>query len=308
MPNNRLPRGIDDEARPGSAFRCRNWCFTINNWVSADVDRLRGLECEYLYCQPEIGESGTRHLQGFVQFTNPRALGGCVRLFQRVDGTRATHFEPMRGTIEQAIAYCQKEETRDTSDPEFLFLERGTRPVGQGKRTDLDSLTILLREGKRGRELFESAPVEFIKFPRGIAAAVQCLEPPRDFKTDVYWYYGSTGTGKSRAASVACPDAYWKAPSDYWWDGYEGHADVIIDDYRCDFCKFSELLRLFDRYPLRLPVKGSTVQFRAKRIFVTAPKSPEEMWRNRCEEDLNQLIRRITEIKFFNLDSLSQFN
>lgn len=302
-----MPIGISNESTVTTG-RARHWCFTINNWLPTDWEHLTGLECEYIAFKPEIGESGTRHLQGVVCFANPRTLGGLVKLFRRADGTQATHFERMRGTISQAIAYVQKEETTDTSDPNYAFFEKGVRPLNagtQGGRSDIDSLAILLREGKRGRALFESAPLEFIKYPRGIAAAVACLESPRDFKTEVYWYYGPTGTGKSRAASSEGPNAYWKAPSDYWWDGYEGHEVVIIDDYRCDFCKFSELLRLFDRYPLRLPVKGATVQFVAKRIYVTAPKSPEDMWRSRCEEDLNQLIRRITVIKYFDSCDLS---
>lgn len=74
---------------------------------------------------------------------------------------------------------------------------------------------------------------------------------------------------------------------------------MIIDDYRCDFCKFSYLLRLFDRYPLMLNVKGSFIQFNAKLIIVTAPQPPDVMWGHRTTEDVGQLMRRITEVRNF---------
>jgi len=54
-------------------------------------------------------------------------------------------------------------------------------------------------------------------------------------------------------------------------------------------------LRLFDEYPLQLEVKGGTVNFAAKKIFVTSPHPPTVMWSTR--EDLVQLTRRITEVR-----------
>ena len=34
-----------------------------------------------------------------------------------------------------------------------------------------------------------------------------------------------------------------------WWEGYDGHEVVLLDDIRKDFCKFHELLTLLDIYP-----------------------------------------------------------
>lgn len=207
----------------------------------------------------------------------------------------------MRGTSEQCRSYCTKEETRDQAAG-FGVYERGIQPLagqGAGSRSDLQRLGEAINGGKRGREIFDADPGAYIRYHRGIAAAVQLVSPRREFKSHIFWYYGPTGTGKSRAAFSEAPLAYWKSASDSWWDGYEGQEDVIIDDYRCDFCKFSHLLRLFDRYPLRLQIKGGTVEFVAKRIFITAPKSPREMWENRSEEDIGQLLRRIEEVKLF---------
>jgi len=94
-------------------------------------------------------------------------------------------------------------------------------------------------------------------------------------------------------------EPYVKMGGNKWWDGYDGDQDVIIDDYRRDLCPFHELLRLFDRYPMKVECKGYSTQFLAKRIFVTCPQRPELIWEGRGAEDLKQLTRRITEIRYF---------
>jgi len=140
-----------------------------------------------------------------------------------------------------------------------------------------------------------------VKYARGMSVAKLVYDGQRDFKTIVKWYYGSTGTGKSRAAcdETSNVNAYWKSGGSKWWDGYDGQEAVIIDDYRCDLCTFHNLLRLFDRYPLQVEGKGTSMQFRSKLIIVTAPYRPEIMWRSRVQEDIGQLLRRIDEIKLF---------
>jgi len=91
------------------------------------------------------------------------------------------------------------------------------------------------------------------------------------------------------------PRLHWT--TNKWWEGYDAHENVIIDDMRGDFCKFHELLRMLDRYAYRIETKGGSRQFRAKTIIITSCYSPTEMFDTR--EDIQQLLRRIDEIKVF---------
>jgi hypothetical protein len=290
----------------GDSSQHRHWCFTLNNYTIGELDGLRTLVSDgngngvvYLCFQPEVGANGTQHLQGFISFKNARRLGGVKRLI-----SSRCHLEPMRGTAQQAREYCRKADTFDPA-PGFAFAEWGTFPGGAGHpgaRTDLSDVVSLVKEGKRARDIFESHGEQFVRYYKGIERCIALLEPVRAWKTEVFWYYGPTGTGKSRAVLEEAPDAYWKDSASQWWDGYEGHEDVVIDDYRTNFCQFNFLLRLLDRYPMTIQIKGGTRNFLGRRVFITTPHCVEDTWSTRTEEQLGQLLRRVEHQKEFTLE------
>lgn len=280
--------------------RVRGWCFTLNNYTEDQrgrIERHVAPIAEYLCYQPEIAPTtGTIHLQGFVSFKHPRFMQGVLRLFLPMH----PHLEPRRGTIEQAIAYCNDPAKIDTSAG-FGFTEFGNRPngPGQGSRTDLAEIGRRLREGEALREVAADHPGDFIRYHRGLIAFQSLFAPVRSQKSVVWWFYGSTGTGKSHAARARFPEAFWKSADNLWWDGYDGRKDVVIDDYRPSFCRFSFLLNLFDEYPMQVQIKGGMVNFAARNIIITAPYHPRTMWSTRTDEALGQLLRRIEHIELF---------
>lgn len=282
--------------------RSRNWVWTLNNYTEEERDFIASQlfrEADYAIYQPEIGAAGTPHLQGCVVFGNPRTLGGVKRLI-----SPRVHLEVMRGTVAEAVAYCRKDDTRDAGAA-FGTVEHGTPPSGpgQGSRTDLVAIGQRLSEGESLAAIAQAYPADFMRYHGGFRAYQSLVVTVRKWKTRVWWYYGTTGTGKSYAARLQFETAYWKNPSHTWWDGYDpGCEAVVIDDYRCNFCHFAELLRLFDEYPLQLQIKGGTVQFRARDIVITAPFRPETMWGGRTPEDLGQLMRRIEVVKLFGVE------
>ena len=178
-----------------------------------------------------------------------------------------------------------------------------------GNRTDLAQLTDIIRNGGSLRAAAEANPSCYARHARGLQELRSILSRPRSPQEPprVLWFYGPTGSGKSKLAynMVHNPDdphsvnGFYKNPSTKWWCGFDGTQPVVIDDYRCNMCTFSELLRLLDRYPMQVETKGGSVAFNSPLIILTAPQSPMDMWSGRTQEDLQQLLRRITEVRFF---------
>ena len=278
--------------------RARAVCITLNNPTEVehealfnalrDTDVRNEHGVRFAGIGNEVGDNGTPHLQGFICFFNPKTFNG----IKRIPGLLRSHIEVMQGTVDQSITYCSKDGD---------YHEFGEKPE-QGKRSDLDAVVTMVKEGKRLIEVSAEAPIEFVKFHKGIERLIALQCKPRDFKTEVHWYYGPTGTGKSKLAfelALTASSYYVKDPLNKWWDGYEQQEVVIIDDYRRDFSTFAHLLRLFDRYPMTVEYKGATTQFRSMKIIVTTPKAPAETWEGRTDEDHAQLLRRIDKVTYF---------
>lgn len=87
-----------------SLSRARRWCFTINNYSSEENDTLTHVFCEkskYIMGY-EIGKSGTKHIQGYVEFKNGKSYNSMKKLMPRA------HIEITKGSREQNIQYCSK--------------------------------------------------------------------------------------------------------------------------------------------------------------------------------------------------------
>lgn len=117
---------------------------------------------------------------------------------------------------------------------------------------------------------------------------------PRSEPPNVFVYQGPTGTGKSKTASQLFPNAYWKTRGN-WWDGYMDHESVIIDEFY-GWLPFDLLLRLCDRYPLQVEIKGGTVNFNAKNIIFTTNAIPDKWYKNVY---FQSFIRRVKEWHVF---------
>lgn len=118
-------------------------------------------------------------------------------------------------------------------------------------------------------------------------------------------FYGASGTGKSRRAAELCgsESTYYK-PRGKWWDGYANQDNVIIDDFY-GWLSFDEFLRIADRYPCRVEVKGGFAEFTSKRIVITSNQAPSQWWRGEWfkGEQLKALTRRLDVVCFYSAHS-----
>lgn len=81
----------------------RNWAITINNYKASDIDDAKYWDVQYLVFAHEVGDSGTPHVQGWVQFKTNMRLSACKKLHE------TAHWELCRGSIEQNEKYCRKD-------------------------------------------------------------------------------------------------------------------------------------------------------------------------------------------------------
>jgi len=263
----------------------RTWVFTVNNFTEKDIEWAMSLEVKKAVISKEIGEEGTPHLQGACTFKR-------VYTFKQVKKLHGNaHWEP--AVAAQDFNYCKKDGSEVIRD------EDNSK---QGARTDLDRVRKQMQEGATLRDISLTCnnyqelqfAEKFLKYNED--------HLPKGTKVCVYWYYGNTGTGKTKAVLDACSPFI---PINFkWWDGYEGQDAVLLDDIRPDWSKPSELLRLLDpyRFQYRVECKGGSRALLATKIYVTCPWHPNDFWKD-TNEDPKQLIRRITELIHFREDS-----
>lgn len=107
----------------------KRWCFTLNNWTE---DQLSAIvrECDE-YCKvaiigAEVGESGTPHLQGYVEFKVKQ------RPLSKMKGAAGAHWEVSKGSRIDNYEYCTKD-----GDVKYLKGMKKPKPLKILKDEDL---------------------------------------------------------------------------------------------------------------------------------------------------------------------------
>lgn len=102
--------------------KSRGWCFTINNYDDDDIARCMATyeishdngRMQYLILGFEVGEKGTKHIQGYMYFKNPIHKNVARNLFPR------SHVEDQKSTSNiAAYVYCMED---------MDYYEMGKRP------------------------------------------------------------------------------------------------------------------------------------------------------------------------------------
>nr|QKV51321.1 putative replication associated protein [Crucivirus sp.] len=165
-------------------LKSRGYCFTINNYTDVILSQLMELfetgVATYLVVGFEVApETGTRHIQGYMHFGNPRSMSGIHKLVSNM------HLEAPRATGAKytlRYLYCMKgdqpkEEWESMSDkgPNFGrnsdFIEYGVRPQdGISKVTTLITTAIL--NGSTYEDVFAEYPQYCLQHSRNVKAFI----------------------------------------------------------------------------------------------------------------------------------------
>ncbi len=270
---------------PGSL----NICFTWNNPPNS-VDgttvvqpTFHAEKMQYLVYQYEVSDSGTFHWQGYVEFKTQTRYN-TARNYLHAPGA---HCESRRGTQAQAIAYCKKEPTRV---PGFAPIEHGTpRVTSQGQRADLVEFKEAIKEGKRKRELIDDHTTCMAKFGRFYDTVRGLYPPERTIERKIYLLIGPPRCGKTRSVMEQHRGTKRGTLFDMplcngtmWYDGYDGHSHVLIDDFAgaASHITLTNFLRVVDPWnPVQVPIKGGFTWWDPDVIYITTNIYPRDWYK-----------------------------
>ncbi len=115
-----VSKGNTMEVRPPSMRnRVRSWIFTLNNYTEEDIvslshDKWMDIDITRYAFQEEIGENGTPHLQGVVQFVNQIEFTTMKEINNRA------HWKKTK-SLKGSVKYCTKERTRKEGTLPYLY-------------------------------------------------------------------------------------------------------------------------------------------------------------------------------------------
>ena len=275
--------------------RSKRWCFTLNNPTEEETEFMQNLVenmkdgsststngVELTYMIYGIEQVSTRHLQGYLELKNKTSLSTMKRLKKRA------HWEKAKGTSKQASDYCKKDGD---------FYEGGSIMPGQGARSDLQAIKQKIEDGAHELDIADQHFEKWVVYRRSFQRYAALLEESRSWNTVVHVYWGKTGTGKTRFCMDQVMDSTFWSPGDYkWFDGYSGQKIVIFDDYRGEY-PLQQLLKLCDRYPMSVPVKGGFVEWKPKKIYITSNIHPNEWYPTADKYSISAMFRRFNLIQ-----------
>lgn len=214
------------------------------------------------------------HLQGKITFLSAKRLSTLKKL---VDN-KPYHWEVAATT-------------------DFLYEMKGETVVNvnnsnQGARIDLKEAMAAASAGASRLDLMESHTMAYARYDKFLHAYVGEKNKYTGIR-NVFWFYGATGSGKTRLADELLTPLMYESVTFQkpFFLGYNGSNYVLLDDIRSDSIGTTMLLRILDRYAVTVPVKGTEISWNAKIVVITS-EFPPQNWDLHAGGDQAQLLRR----------------
>lgn len=245
------------------------WVFTLNNDTADEHIVLEGLfgnplTTVFASVGKEWGDSGTPHLQGFVQWKNPQTLHFLKRPLPRIHA----EIKARRSTIVQAVKYTQKDGT---------YVTWGTHPpdcatqLGRRRSPDTDEADLACAKDGRIDDVSCSGQLRYWFALKDMARkSIFATDELRELNN--IWVWGFPGCGKSHWARHAASEwngVFVKNSHDTWWTLYRGEECIIFDDVDRS-SDTRELKVIADKYPATVRVHGGHICIRPRCVIVTS--------------------------------------
>lgn len=245
------------------SVRMSRYAFTIFKYEEGQFEKLQSIGDRIIFQEERCPKTGRYHIQGYVEWNEPVQWIDCKLRF----GSES-HVEDATADQAHNVLYCSKEKSRIGR----LFNRGFEIPKKQGRRTDITRIQRRIDAGESMVEIARDNFGSFIRYHRGFERYRLLVSESRSFKTKVIIYWGPSGTGKTKKAGEENPNAYWmpqQTGDKLWFDEYAGEDTIIWDEFYGQ-CPWNVLLKLCDRYPLKVQVKGGYVNWAPKTIIFTS--------------------------------------
>ena len=231
------------------------------------------------------------------------------------------HFEGTKGNKQEAEYYIAKtgayseKDKREAGLPweEIIYVARHGEIRGrQGQRSDMDSISHMLTEGKSPKEI-TATDFKYYRYENMIRRAYfdkRDRETPEIRELRVIWHVGESGMGKSYGRirlieEKGSENVFYL--TDYnpssMWDGYNGQPYLWIEDFKGEI-RFGDLLRYLDVYKTELHCRYSNAKALWNEVHITSVLHPLGAYRrmlaekDRTQDKADQLLRRISCIRY----------
>lgn len=265
---------------------------------------------KYLYFQIEQGEkSKLYHIQGYLEIECKKKTT-FRKMASNLSETslKNSHIEICGGSLEQNKWYCSKNETALVGPFEFGIPGAKTK----GKRTDLEPIVNMAREGHSPNEIARAQPELYIRYNRGIERLADAYNEEhanewtindRKEQLEVHVLWGAAGSGKTRQVyeKHKSKDIYSLRRSNngnIWFDGYHRQEVLLIDEFN-GWIPLGMLLKMLDVYPMQVDKKGGYCYNNWKTVYIISNRDPNEWYPNIKPKEKKALFRRIHTITRF---------
>lgn len=294
--------------------RSRKYLLTINNPESHQVthesikEALEKYHLKYLaMCDETGGETKTYHCHVYVYFENAINFLTMKKAFPSANIVTAV------GTSLENRSYLLKSNPEHNKKPDGsyeykdssgkihsginhtdTFEELGECPKEeQGKRTDLEYMYQLVKDGYTNAEILELCPVTAIKHIDKLnklrhAYLTDKYKGTRRLELKVHYITGKTGAGKSRDVLDEYGDENCYRVTDYQhpFDSYQCESVLVFEEYRSSL-KLQDMLNYLDVYPVTLPARYSPKVGCYTTVFVVSNWTFEQQY-SELQKDLEQ--------------------
>lgn len=288
---------VQKPLKPGRSF-----AFTSFDVSAAGEDKLRDLSehgAVYLIFNREVCPATKRpHLQGYVRFDGVKRPKAVLSLLPR-----GTHCENAVTSAAVNRVYCSKDYDGGTGDYEEFGdcpLDRAAAGANRGEqvKAEWDAARIAAAEG-RFDDIMSSMYIRNMSaFHKIHQRALEMAVPHDNDCLRNYWYWGSTGCGKSKTARLEFPDNLYLKAKNKWWGGYVFEPVVIVDDVDPTHQLWigAFLKEWSDHYRFSAEIKNGGVVIRPKILIVTSQYPINQIFAD--PETVHALERRFVQRKF----------